>query len=120
MATATKTARTMKSSAAVTAGATAALTEVDLSTAFGGTLVVRITNGATGPTTDTTITIYAGHATTVERIFAEAVAGQTNNGVYDLVFQIPSSVMFVGGDIVAGASNNITAEAYLQELTSVG
>lgn len=120
MATATKTKRTMKSSAAVTAGATAALTEVDLSTAFGGTLTVKITNGGTGPTTDTVIDIYVGHATTEEKVFASVTAGQANSEVYEFVFDIPDSVMFVGGDIIAGATNNITAEAFLSELTSIG
>ena len=120
MATATKTKRTMKASASVTAAATAALTEIDLSSAFGGTCTVKITNGATGPTTDSTIKIYVGHATTEEKLFAQVTAGQDNNGVYEFVFDIPSSVMFVGGDIIAGATNNITAESFLSELTSIG
>lgn len=120
MATATKTKRTLLSSTSVSAGSTQALTEVNLSTALGGTLTVKITNGSTGPTTDSTVKIYVGHATTEEKLFAQATAGQTNNGVYEFIFQIPSSVMFLGGDIISGATNGITAEAFLSELTSVG
>ena len=110
----------MRASASVTAGATAALTEIDMSSTFGGTMTVKITNGATGPTTDTVIDVYIGHATAEEKLFTSVTAGQDNNGVYEFIFDIPSSVMFLGGDITAGATNNITAEAFVSELTSIG
>jgi len=120
MATATKNKRTLFASGAIGAGATQALTEIDLSTALGGLLTVKITNGASGPTTNTTVKIYIGHATGEKKLFQQVVAGTTNNEVYEWTFEIPPAAMFVGGDIIAGATNGITAEALLSELTSIG
>lgn len=120
MATATKTKRTLFASASVSAGATQALTELDLSSALGALLTITVTNGGTGPTTDTVIKVYTGTVTTEENVFWEGTAGQTNSKVYTFNIVIPPAAMFLGGDVICGATNAITMEAIASELTSIG
>ena len=120
MATATKNKRTLFASGAVSAAATQALTELDLSTALGALLTITVTNGGTGPTSDTTVTVYTGTVTTEENVFSEVLAGQANSEVYTFNFIIPPAAMFLGGDVTCGATNAITMEAIASELTSIG
>jgi hypothetical protein len=116
---ATKTSRTLRASASLAAGATASFTELNLSSAYGATIAVRLTNGATAPTTAPTVKIYVGDATGVKRLFYTVTGDTVNSSVTDIICRIPASAMFVNGDIVNGATNAITAEAFAQELTTV-
>lgn len=121
MATATKTLRTCRATATLAADTAANFAEVNLSTALGGLLTIKIVNDSTGPTTDTTITVYTGGATTVKKTFWEGTAGQDTDGVYEYSIDIPPGVMFLNGTITSGETTAlVNAEAYLQELTSIG
>lgn len=116
---ATKTSRALKTSASLAAATSVDATEWNLSTAYGGLAVVRLTNGATAPTTAPTVTFYVGDATTVKRKFYQASGDIVNSSVTDLVCEIPPGAMFVNITILNGATNAITVEAYGQELSTI-
>jgi hypothetical protein len=114
-----KTARTLRASASVAAGATANCTELDLSAKSSAIINVLLTNGASAPTTAPVVNIYTGEATGKKTVLFYTQSGDTaNNSVKPVVCRIPKAAMFVNVDIIGGATNAITAEAYAQELTT--
>lgn len=116
---ATKTSKTLDASAALAAGASRNATEWNLSAAYGGLATVKLTNGASAPTTAPVVKFYVGEATGVKRLLYTASGDTVNNSVNDVVCEIPPSAMFVNITITNGATNGITAEAYGQELTTI-
>lgn len=116
---AAKTSRTLRASASLAAATLASCTEWNLSTAYGGLASVRLTNGASAPTTAPVVKFYVGDATGVKRLFYTATGDTVNSSVTDIVCRYPNSAMFANIDITNGATNAITAEAYGQELTTV-
>lgn len=116
---ATKTAKTLLASQSLAAGASVNSTEWNLSTAYGGLACVKLTNGASAPTTAPTVTFYIGEATGVKRKFYTASGDTTASSVNDIVCELPAGVMFNNVTITNGATNAITVEVYGQELTTV-
>jgi len=116
---ATKTPVTLLASQSLGAGATVNVDEWDLSTAYGGLATVRITNGATPPTTAPVVTVYVGEASGVKRQFYAMSGNTTANSVSDFVVEMPPSTMFVNAMITNGATNAVTVDAAGQELTQV-
>ncbi|MDE2441180.1 MAG: hypothetical protein KGP14_09155 [Betaproteobacteria bacterium] len=116
---ATKTAKTLLTSQSLAAAASANATEWNMSTAYGGLATVKLTNGASAPTTVPTVTFYVGEATGVKRKLYTATGDTVANSVNDIVCEIPPGAMFVNITITNGATNAITVEAYGQELTTI-
>lgn len=116
---ATKTSKTLKTSASLAAATLVSVTEWNASTAYGGLLAIRLTNGSSAPTTAPVVKVYVGDATTVKRLFYTQSGDTVNSSVTDIVVRIPNSAMFINADITNGATNAITVEAYGQELTQV-
>lgn len=116
---ATKNARTLLASQALAAAASVNATELNLSTAYGALVAVKLTNGASAPTTPPTVSFYVGEATGVKRLLHSVTGDTVANSVNDRVCEIPSSAMFVNVTITNGGTNAITVEAYAQELTSI-
>jgi hypothetical protein len=116
---ATKTAKTLLTSQSLPATGSVNANEWNLSTAYGGLAAVKLTNGASAPTTAPVVKFYVGEATGVKRLFYTASGDTTANSINDLVCEIPPSAMFVNITITNGATNAITVEAYGQELTAI-
>lgn len=116
---ATKTARTLLTSQSLAAATAVNATELNLSTAYGALVAVKITNGATAPTTAPTIVFYVGEATGTKRKLYQVAGDTVNSSVNDFVCEIPPSGMFANVTITNGATNAVTVEAYAQELTTV-
>lgn len=119
---ATKTSRTIKASASLAASASVNGTESDQSTKNGLLVCGKITNGATGPTVGTTMTVYVGEATTVKRVWQSLTHSTfTNNGTQDLVVLVPPEAMFVNVTFTNGdGAQAVTVECLGQELTTPG
>ena len=115
----THTQRTLLTSQALSAGASVNATEWDLTTAYGGVAVVRLTNGGTAPTTAPTVSFYVGSATGVTRLLWQGSGNTTNSSVTDVPCVIPLGVMFVNITITWGATTGGTVEAYGQETTTI-
>lgn len=116
---AAKTSKTLLASQSITAGSSQNTTEWNLSAAYGGLATVKLTNGASAPTTAPVVKFYVGEATGVKRLLYTASGDTVNNSVNDVVCEIPPGVMFFNITITDGATNAITAEAYGQELTTI-
>ena len=101
---------------------------VDLRTAFGGLLTIKITNGATGPTAQAVARVLVAHnagATpaagpagadwkTIHEVGNSTVA----NTVGEWSIDVDSSVMHLEVEITGNTGQAVTCEAYLSELTS--
>jgi len=115
----TKTARTLLVSQALAAGATISSSELNLSTAAGADIFVKITNGATAPTTSPITTFFVGEATGVKRKRYTASGDTVANSVTDISCTYSLRNMFANVTITNGATNPITVEVYAQEATTV-
>jgi hypothetical protein len=116
---ATKTSKTLLTSQSLAAATSVNATEWSMTTAYGGLAAVKLTNGATAPTTAPVVKFYVGEATGTKRLLYTAAGDTVNNSVNDLVCEIPASAMFVNVTITNGATNAITVESYGQELTTI-
>jgi hypothetical protein len=116
---ATKTAKTLLVSQALALATTVNATEWNLSTAYGGLAGVKLTNGASAPTTAPTVTFYVGEASGTKRKLYTATGDTTASSVNDFVCELPQGAMFCNISITNGATNGITVEAYGQELTGI-
>ncbi len=115
----THTAKTLLASQSLAAGASVNAAEWDNNTKYGGLLFVRLTNGASAPTTAPVVKFYTGEASGVKRLFCQLSGDTVNNSVNDPGCEISPGAMFINVTITNGASNAITVEVYAQELTSV-
>lgn len=116
---ATKTAKTLLASQSLAAAASVNATEWNLSTAYGGRAFVRLTNGASAPTTAPVVKFYSGDATGKKYLLFTASGDTTNNSVIDIPCEYGLADMFSNITITNGATNAITVEAYGQEATGL-
>ena len=116
---ATKTSRTLLASQALAAAASVNTAELNLSAAYGALATVKLTNGATAPTTPPVVKFYIGESTGTKRLYWQGYGDVVNGSVTDVVCEIPPSSMFLNVTVTNGATNAITVEAYAQELTAV-
>lgn len=116
---ATKTAKALLASQALGAGSSVNATEWDMRTAYGGLATVKLTNGASAPTTAPVVKFFVGEVSGVKRLFWQAAGDTVANSVNDIVCEIPPGAMYVNITITGGATNGITVEASGQELTGL-
>jgi hypothetical protein len=130
MATGTKNARTLVAAATSnTAGSTTRGT-VDLRTALGGVLTMKITNGGTGPTVQCEGRVLIAHNTGSTPTAASAGTdwktvwvfggGTTNSAVTEQSWDVPAGVMHAEVEFTGNTGQTVTVEAFMSELTSVG
>ncbi len=122
-----KTARTVVASATNTAGSTTR-GRLDLTSAYGGTLTLKITNGATGPTVQCTCNVLiahnatqpaAGSAGTDWKTVFSFGGGTSNSAVTEQSVQIAPSVMQLEVEFTGNTAQSVTVEAGFSELTTL-
>lgn len=113
-----KTARTLLASQSLAAATAVNATELNLSTTGGGLASVKLTNGASAPTTAPIVKFYTGESTGTKRLYWQASGDTVNNSVTEINCRFPKEVMFANITITNGATNAITVESYAQEFTS--
>lgn len=127
--TLTKNARTLVSAGTSnTAGSTTRGT-VDLRTAQGGILTMKITNGATGPTVQCEGRVLVAHNGGATPTAASAGTdwktvwrfggGTANNGVTEQSYVVDAGVMHLEVEFTGNTGQTVTVEAFLSEITSV-
>lgn len=119
MANATKTARTFQSSTSNGAGSTTTGSAVNLTTALGCVVTMRITNGATGPTVGCSARIEVSNDNSTWRTFFEAVATNAANAVTDFAVELPAAIMHARSVFTGNTGQAVTVEALGHELTSI-
>lgn len=119
MANATKNARTIISSASLSAGNTAS-GSVSLTTALGLLITVRITNGSTGPTVAPTVSINVSTDNSTWRLLTSSQSQTGNSVTTDFSFLVPPEAIYAQVSITGNTAQAVTVEAFGHELTSVG
>lgn len=128
-ATATKAARTLIAAATSNAAGATTRGTVDLRTAFGGLLTVKLTNGGTGPTLQAEARVLVAHNTGSTPTAAGAGAdwktiyvvgnGTSASTVGEWSIPIDQSVMHCEVEITGNTGQAVTCEAFLSELSSI-
>lgn len=128
-ATATKNARTLIAAATSNAAGSTTRGTLDLRSAFGGLLTIKIANGGTGPTVRAVANVLVAHnaGTTPAAGSAGAdwktiyqVGNDTRSStVGEWSIHIDQSVMHIEVEITGNTGQAVTCEAYLSELTSI-
>lgn len=128
-ATATKAARTLIAAATSNAAGATTRGTVDLRTAFGGLLTIKLTNGASGPTVQAEARVLVAHNTGATPTAASAGAdwktiysvgnGITANTVGEWSMAIDQSVMHVEVEVTGNTGQAVTCEAFMSELSSI-
>lgn len=131
--TLTKTPRTIVANGSNAAGATTRGT-LDLRTAQGGLLTMKIVNGATGPTVQCTCNILAAHNSGATPAAAAAgtdwktlwsfgggtagyLAGPPIVGVTEQSMEVGPGVMHLEVEFTGNTGQAVTVEAYFSEVT---
>ena len=128
-ATATKAARTLIAAATSNAAGATTRGTVDLRTAFGGLLTVKLTNGGTGPTLQAEARVLVAHNTGSTPTAAGAGAdwktiyvvgnGTSASTVGEWSIPIDQSVMHCEVEITGNTGQAVTCEAFMSELSSI-
>ncbi|MCK0507924.1 hypothetical protein [Aromatoleum anaerobium] len=127
--TLTKNARTLiAAGTSNTAGATTRGT-LDLRTAQGGVLTIKLTNGATGPTAQCEGRVLVAHTSGATPAAASAGAdwktvwrfggGVTSNAITEQSFPVDAGVMHLEVEFAGNTGQAVLCEAILSEITSV-
>lgn len=123
-----KTARTLIAAATSnTAGSTTRGT-VDLRTASGGVLTIKLTNGGTGPTVQASANVLIAHNTGSTPTAGSAGAdwktiwsfggGTTASAVTEQSIAVDAGVMHLEVEVTGNTGQTVTCEAFLSELSS--
>ena len=116
---ATKAASTLLTSQSLAAGASVNSNEFNLSTAYRGRTNVRLTNGASAPTTAPVVTFYTGEATGVKRKLYSQSGDTIASSVSDITCEYGLADMFGNVTITNGATNPITVEVFGEAATGI-
>lgn len=127
--TLTKTPRTLIAASTSNAAGSTTRGTVDLRTAQGGLLTVKVTNGATGPTVPATVNILVAHNSGATPAAASAgadwktiwsfAASTGNNVITEQSITIDPGVMHLEVEVTGNTGQAVTCEAFLSEITSV-
>lgn len=124
-----KNARTLVAAATSNAAGSTTRGTVDLRTAQGGVLTMKITNGATGPTVQCEGRVLVAHNGGATPTAASAGTdwktvwrfggGTTNSAVTEQSFTVDAGVMHLEVEFTGNTGQTVTVEAFLSEITSV-
>lgn len=122
-----KTPRTVVASVACVPG-TPQRGTVDLRTAQGGTLTLKMTNGATGPTLQCVANMLIAHNAGATPAAASAGpdwktlwsvgGGIVANAITEQSMDVPPGVMHLAVEFKDNTAQNVTVEAFLSEITN--
>lgn len=125
--TLTKTPRTLVAAGTANAAAGVSRGVLDLRTAQGGLLTMKITNGGTGPTTQCEGRVLAAHNSGATPAAASAGAdwktlwkfggGTSASAVTERSFEVGPGVMHLEVEFTGNTGQAVTVEAYLSEIT---
>lgn len=125
--TTVKTPRTLIAAGTSNAAGSTTRGTVDLRTAGGGLLTLKITNGATGPTAQAVCNVLVAHHAGATPTAASAGAdwktlwsfggGTANNGVTEQSMVVDEGVMHLEVEFTGNTGQTVTVEAFLSEIT---
>jgi hypothetical protein len=116
---ATKAASSLQASASNAAAATTTSSSINLTTAYGGTILTKVTNGGTAPTLPCAATVNVSSDGTTWRQYAQQTAGLVASAVYPMAFDLPISVMFAQVVFSGNTGTAVTVEALCEYVTAI-
>lgn len=120
MSTSTKTLKTyLTAGTSNGAGATSTGTALNHTTAYGGLITAKITNGATGPTVAATVNVYVSGDNSNWKLWASALSTLGNAIITEFTFFLPATAMYSRVDVTGNTVQAVTCEAFCQELSVV-
>ena len=123
----TKTARTIVANQNKAAGGAAIRGTIDLESAYGGILTLKIVNGGSAPTVACDCIVTIAHNATLPSAAAPGVDWKTivkfNGGVVanattEQHLHVSEAVMALQVEFSGNTGNDVTVEAFMSELTS--
>ena len=125
--TTVKTPRTLVAAATSNSAGSTTRGTVDLRTAGGGLLTMKITNGGTGPTVQAVCNVLVAHNSGATPTAASAGAdwktlwsfggGTANSGVTEQSIVVDEAVMHLEVEFTGNTGQTVTVEAFLSEIT---
>lgn len=126
--TVTKTVRTLIAAATSNSAGGTTRGTLDLRTAAGGLLTIKLTNGGTGPTAQAEARVLVAHnsgttptagsaGTDWKTIWAFG-GGTSNNAVTEQSIEIGPAVMHLEVEVTGNTGQAVTCEAFVSEITS--
>lgn len=116
---ATKTARTVQTSASNGAGSTTTSSALSLITALGCLLTAKITNGGTGPTVGCDFVVEVSNDNSAWKTYSRQTAGVANSLVSEFTVDLPPATMYVRSKFTGNTGQAVTVECFGHELTSL-
>ena len=126
--TLTKTPRTLVAAGTSNGAGSTTRGTLDLRTALGGLLTIKMTNGSTGPTVQCTANVLVAHNSGSTPTAASAGSdwktlwsvggGTTNSAVTEQSMEVGPGVMHIEVEFTGNTGQAVTVEAYLSEITS--
>ena len=128
MASWVKAVRTLIAAATSNAAGGTTRGTVDLRTASGGMLTIKITNGSTGPTAVAIANVLVAHnagstpsaasAGTDWKTITSFNCTTTNSQIHEFAVSIPDGVMHLEVEVTNNTGNAVLAESFLSEKSS--
>ncbi|MDE2102449.1 MAG: hypothetical protein KGL39_34705 [Patescibacteria group bacterium] len=116
----TKTYTTLLASTSITtSGGTIAGTAANTSTAYGGAITIKLTNGSSAPTVAPEADVLVSGDGTNYKIIASFYGDTTNSSVNQFAIDINPGYKYVNVQFSQATTNAYTAEAFWHELTTV-
>ena len=94
-------------------------TAVNLTTAYGAEVTIKLTNGATGPTVAAKALVYISGDNVNYKLFYQVAGDTTASSVNEYVIDIPAPAMYVRVDVSGNTGQAVTCEAFAQVLTGI-
>lgn len=127
--TLTKTPRTVIAAATSNSAGGSTRGSVDLRTAQGGLLTIKITNGGTGPTVQAVANVLVAHSSSATTPTLAAAGtdwktiytvgnGTTAATVGEWNIDIPAGTMWLEVEVTGNTAQAVTCEAFLSEITN--
>jgi hypothetical protein len=126
--TITKTARTLVAAGTSNAAGSTTRGRVDLQTAHGGVLTIKMTNGATGPTVACQANVLVAHNAVMPAAASAGAdwktinsfsGGTSNNAVTEAYMEIGPGVMALEVEFASNTAQAVTVEAFFSEVTNL-
>ena len=124
----TKTERTLVAAGTSNSAAGTTRARLDLTSAYGGILTVKMANGATGPTVGCTCNVLIAHSSTLPaagsagadwKTIVSFANGTTSNLVSEQSYPVGPEVMHLEVEFTGNTAQAVTVEAYFSEITSI-
>lgn len=92
---------------------------VNLTTAYGAEVTIKLTNGATAPTIAATAKVFISGDNTNYKLFYQIAGDLVASSVNEFALDIPAAVMYLRVDVTGNTGQAVVCEAFAQVLATI-